>query len=102
MDEEIRQFAVSALKEMNYDVSEVTGDTDLGPAGLDLESLAVAELAVLVEDKFGVTFTDEDAERLALMTLDEFTAERLALMTLDEFTAEVAGRIAVRAGGPAE
>jgi acyl carrier protein len=89
MDEEIRQFAVSALKEMNYDVSEVTGDTDLGPAGLDLESLAVAELAVLVEDKFGVTFTDEDAERLALMTLDEFTAE-------------VAGRIAVRAGGPAE
>src|ERR1022692_4572389 len=65
MDEEIRQFAVSALKEMNYDVSEVTGDTDLGPAGLDLESLAVAELAVLVEDKFGVTFTDEDAERLS-------------------------------------
>ena len=74
---------------MNYDVSEVTGDTDLGPAGLDLESLAVAELAVQVEDKFGVKFTDEDTEQLALMTLDEFAAE-------------VTGRIAVAAAGKAE
>jgi acyl carrier protein len=86
MDQEIRQFVLASLKEMNYDVSEVTGDTDLGPAGLDLESLAVAELAVLVEDRFGVKFTDEDAEQLALMTLDEFTAE-------------VSGRVAVLAGG---
>lgn len=86
MDEEIRQFVLTSLKEMNYDVSEVTGDTDLGPVGLDLESLAVAELAVLVEDRFGVRFTDEDAEQLALMTLDEFTAE-------------VSGRVAVLTGG---
>lgn len=75
MENEIRQFVVSALADMNYDVSDVTGDTDLGPAGLDLESLAVADLAVQVEDKFGVTFTDEDTEQLALMTLDEFAAE---------------------------
>lgn len=75
MEEEIRQFVVGALADMNYDVSEVTGDTDLGPAGLDLESLAVADLAVQVEDKFGVKFTDEDTEQLALMTLDEFAAE---------------------------
>ncbi|HEY1618742.1 MAG TPA: hypothetical protein VGG25_14060 [Streptosporangiaceae bacterium] len=44
MDDEIRQFAVSALKDMNYDVSEVTGETDLGPAGLDLDELT-AEVA---------------------------------------------------------
>jgi hypothetical protein len=43
----------------------------------------------LVEDRFGVKFTDEDAEQLALMTLDEFTAE-------------VAGRVAVPAGGAPE
>ncbi|HVB42167.1 MAG TPA: acyl carrier protein [Streptosporangiaceae bacterium] len=89
MDEDIRQFVVNALKELNYDVSEVTGDTDLGPAGLDLESLAVAELAVLVEDRFGVKFSDEDAEDMALMTLDEFTAE-------------VANRVAVLAGKKAQ
>jgi acyl carrier protein len=89
MDTEIREFVVNALKEMNYDVSDVTGDTDLGPAGLDLESLAVAELAVLVEDHFGVQFSDEDAEQLALMTLDQFTAE-------------VASRIAVPAGEKTE
>jgi acyl carrier protein len=71
----IRRFVVNALSEMNYDVSEVTGDTDLGPAGLDLESLALAELAVQVEDEFGVAFSDDDMESTALMTLDEFTAE---------------------------
>ncbi len=87
MNEEIREFILNALKEMNYDVSDVTGDTDLGPAGLDLESLAVAELAVRVEDRFGLKFTDEDGEELALMTLDEFTAE-------------VGSRIAVPAGEP--
>jgi acyl carrier protein len=75
MEDEVREFVVGALREMNYDVSGVTGDTDLGPAGLDLESLAIADLAVQVEDKFGVKFTDDDTEQLALMTLDEFTAE---------------------------
>jgi acyl carrier protein len=89
MDDEVRQFVISALGAMNYDVSDVTGNTDLGPAGLDLESLAVAELAVQVEDKFGVKFTDEDTEQLALMTLDEFAGE-------------VGSRIAVTAGGKAE
>jgi acyl carrier protein len=88
MEDEVRQFVIESLRAMNYDVSEVTGDTDLGPAGLDLESLAVAELAVQVEDRFGVKFTDEDTEELALMTLDEFAAE-------------VAKRIAVTAGGTA-
>lgn len=88
-EDEVRQFVVDALDAMNYDVSEVTGDTDLGPAGLDLESLAVAELAVQVEDKFGVKFTDDDTEQLALMTLDEFSAE-------------VARRIGVTAGGKVE
>ncbi len=85
MDEEIREFVLNALKGMNYDVSDVTGDTDLGPTGLDLESLAVAELAVLVEDHFGLRFSDEEASELALMTLDEFAAE-------------VADRVAVLAG----
>ena len=88
-EDEVRRFVVDALDAMNYDVSEVTGDTDLGPAGLDLESLAVAELAVQVEDKFGVKFTDDDTEQLALMTLDEFSLE-------------VARRIGVTAGGKVE
>lgn len=89
MKTEIREFVVNALGGLNYDVSQVTGDTDLGPAGLDLESLAVAELAVLVENHYGVRFSDEDAEELALMTLDEFTAE-------------VARRVTVPAGRTAE
>jgi acyl carrier protein len=85
MEDQVRQFVISALTEMNYDVSGVTGETDLGPAGLDLESLAIADLAVQVEDKFGVRFTEDDTEQLALMTLDEFAHE-------------VAGRVAVGSG----
>lgn len=81
MQDTIRTFVVSALEAMNYDVSEVTGDTDLGPAGLDLESLALADLAVQVEEEFAIRFELDDMETTALMTLDEFAAE-------------VAGRIA--------
>jgi acyl carrier protein len=72
---QVREFLVETLRQMNYDVSDVTGETVIGPAGLDLESLAVAELAVSVEDRFGVTFTEKDTEQLALLTLDEFAAE---------------------------
>jgi acyl carrier protein len=89
MDDEVREFVVEAVRSMNYDVTDVTGDTDLGPAGLDLESLAIAELAVQVEDKFGVQFTDEDTTELPLMTLNEFSAE-------------VVKRISLAAAGPAE
>lgn len=74
MRDELATFILKAIREMNYDVSEVTGDTDLGPSGLDLESLALADLAVQLEDEYGVKFSEDDMETLALMTLDEFTA----------------------------
>ncbi|MFJ8039312.1 phosphopantetheine-binding protein [Kitasatospora sp. NPDC096147] len=75
MQDTIREFVLATLTAMNYDVSEVTGDTDLGPAGLDLESLALADLAVQVEEQYGVRFELDDMEGTALMTLDEFTAD---------------------------
>ena len=82
MNTEVRQFVVESLEDMNYDVSGVDDDTTLGPAGLDLESLAVAELAVRVEDKYGVKFGEDEAEEMAGMTLGEFVVavtERLEL-----------------------
>ena len=75
MIEQIRQSVIDALKQMNYDVSDINGSTVLGPSGLDLESLAVAELAVRVEDEHGVKFSDEELERFGTMTLDDFAAE---------------------------
>lgn len=74
MQDQIRDFVISALTEMNYDVEEIDDDTTLGPAGVDLESLALAELAVRVEDRYGVTFDEDESERLASMTVGEFTA----------------------------
>ena len=75
MEQRIKEFVIDALNKMNYDVTEVTGETELGPAGVDLESVAVAELALQVEDEFKVSFTEEDTERVALMTIDELAAE---------------------------
>ena len=53
MIDEIRQFVLDSLTDMNYSIDDIDDDTVLGPAGADLESLALAELAVRVEDQFG-------------------------------------------------
>ncbi|GAB3825491.1 acyl carrier protein [Dactylosporangium cerinum] len=73
-NQEIRQFLIDSLTEMNYSVEDIDDDTALGPAGADLESLSLAELAVRVEDRFGVRFDDDEAEKLAGMTVGEFIA----------------------------
>ncbi|OLF19186.1 phosphopantetheine-binding-protein [Actinophytocola xanthii] len=70
---EVREFVLETLQEMNYDIEGVDDGSTLGPAGVDLESLAMAELAVRVEDRFGVQFAEEESEELALMTVGEFT-----------------------------
>ncbi|MEU1466804.1 phosphopantetheine-binding protein [Streptomyces sp. NPDC005761] len=69
MSTEVEKFIIEALANMNYDVSDVTGDTPLGPAGLDLESLSVAEIAIQVEDTYGVKFEEDEMETVALLTV---------------------------------
>lgn len=80
MIDSIRQFIFSSLREMNYDTDGIDDDTQLGPRGADLASLSLAELAVRVEDEFGVAFSEEEAEELAGKTVGEFcviVAERM-------------------------
>lgn len=81
MRDEVRAFVIEQLADMNYDVEDVDDDTTLGPSGVDLESLALADLAVRVEDRYGLKFDDDESEKLALMTVGEFTtmvADRVA------------------------
>jgi acyl carrier protein len=76
----IRQFIFSSLSEMNYDTDGIDNDSELGPRGADLASLALVELALRVEEEFGVKFSEEEAEELAGKTVGEFcaiVAERL-------------------------
>ena len=75
MRTDVGQFIIDAIAEMNYPVDDVELDTPLGPAGVNLESLAFAELAVRVEDEYGVRFGDEEAEKMAGMTIGEFADE---------------------------
>ncbi|MFI6828600.1 acyl carrier protein [Kribbella capetownensis] len=75
MKDEVRAFVIAQLQDMNYDTEGVDDETTLGPAGVDLESLALADLSVRVEDRFGVRFSDDESEQLALMTVGEFTTE---------------------------
>jgi acyl carrier protein len=75
MKDEVRAFVIAQLQDMNYDTEGIDDNTTLGPAGVDLESLALADLSVRVEDRFGVRFSDDESEQLALMTVGEFTTE---------------------------
>lgn len=86
---ELRQFLLDALREMNYDVTGVTDDTPLGPTGLDLESLAIAELALRLEDAYQLRIDDDETERIAVMTVGEFAAT-----VSDRITSSTPGRLA--------
>lgn len=72
--ESIKQFILHSLEEMNYDIEGIDADTQLGPRGADLRSLSLAELALRVEDEYGVKFGDDEAEELAGKTVGEFCA----------------------------
>src|SRR5215469_11558893 len=74
MIDSIRRFIFSSLRDMNYETDGIDDDSQLGPRGADLASLALAELALRVEDEFGVKFTEEEAEELAGKTVGEFCA----------------------------
>lgn len=73
MRAEVRAFVIEQLIDMNYEVEGIDDESTLGPAGVDLESLALADLAVRVEDRYGLTFAEEESEKMALMTVGEFT-----------------------------
>jgi acyl carrier protein len=80
MADSIQQFIFASLQDMNYDVDGINENTELGPRGADLASLGLAELAIRVEDEFGVKFDEDEAEELADMTVGEFcsvVAERM-------------------------
>ena len=72
MVDDIRQFVLDSLKDMNYSIDGIDDDTVLGPAGADVESIALAELVVRVEDQFGVQFDDDESDMLTSMTVGEF------------------------------
>ena len=84
MNAEVHQFMIDSLREMNYEVNATDDSTLLGPDGLDLESLAVAELALRVEDTYRVKFGDDEMEKLALMTISEFVDEIVARLDMAE------------------
>ncbi|HEX9032829.1 MAG TPA: hypothetical protein VF834_13390 [Streptosporangiaceae bacterium] len=89
MIDEIRQFVLDSLMEMNYSIDGVDDDTVLGPAGADVESVAQAELVVRVEDRFGVRFDDDEGDQLSGMTVGEFCRD--VLLRIQAASAHVDG-----------
>jgi acyl carrier protein len=82
MADSIQQFILDSLRDMNYDTEDIDEDTQLGPRGADVSSLALAELAIRVEDEYHVKFEEDEAEELAGQTVGEFcavVAQRIAL-----------------------
>ena len=75
MKDDVLYFIIEALTNLHYDPNAVTPETTLGPFGLDLDSLALAELLVRIDNGFGYRFADDDAERVATLTVDEIATE---------------------------
>jgi acyl carrier protein len=90
MDDPIQLFIFASLREMDYDVEQIDENTQLGPRGADLDSLGLAELAIRVEDEFGVKFNEEEAEELAGATVAEFCAVVRERMTAGASAASAA------------
>ena len=75
MKDDIRQYLIGALVKMGFDPEAVDGSSSLGPAGIDLDSLAVADLVMQLEDRFGVHIDEDETERFAMMTIDQIAEE---------------------------
>jgi acyl carrier protein len=69
--EEVLAFSIKSMEEMNFNVEGAGPETTIGPAGVDLDSLAFAELMARLEERFGASFPDDEVEELAIMTLGE-------------------------------
>jgi acyl carrier protein len=80
--EQVIAFTIKSLEEMNLDVEDVNSDSMIGPSGVDLDSLALAELVARLEDEFGASFPEDRVEQLAVLTLGEF-AEMVAQRALE-------------------
>lgn len=83
MDTEIKQYIITVLRDefsLAIDESKVTDETELGPAGLNLESLTFVELAFRLEEKYGIEISDADYERIATFNtgdLVRYVAEKI-------------------------
>jgi acyl carrier protein len=73
MPDDVRAFLVSSLREMNYAVDALDDATTLGPAGLDLEPLALADLLMRVEERYDIRFSDEEPTEFAQLSFGELT-----------------------------
>lgn len=92
MSDSIQAFIFALLKEMNYEVDDIDADTQLGPEGADVGSLGLAEIAMRVEDVYGVKIDEEEAEEMGGLTVRQFCA----------IVAQRAGTEQAAAGMPAE
>jgi acyl carrier protein len=73
--DDVIAFVFELLRQMDFYLDETTADSKFGPAGIDLDSLTVVWLASQIEDTYGVVLSEEDMERLAVMTVGEFADE---------------------------
>jgi acyl carrier protein len=71
----VREFVVKVLEAMNVDIAGVTDDTPIGEEGMGLESLAIAEVVMQVEEEYGIKYSDEDVEELPNATFGQFVAD---------------------------
>lgn len=81
VEEQVKTFALRIITErMNYplNLEGIDDDTSLGPAGINLESLAFVELTLHIQSEYDIVIPDEDLNELAGMTVGQFAKNIVA------------------------
>ena len=71
MDDDLDRFLRTSLGQMNFQVDGIGANTPLGPAGLDVDSLARVEIAMRVDDDYGVRLSEEDITSIQELTVGQ-------------------------------
>jgi acyl carrier protein len=74
---QVKQLIVESLNLEDIDPEEIEDEQPLFGAGLELDSLDALQLAVAIEERFGVPITDEDMGQkvfASVKALAEFVA----------------------------
>ena len=71
---EIKELIVESLNLEDVEPSSIQDDQPLFGAGLELDSLDALQLAVAIEERFGVPITDEDLGREVFASVDALAA----------------------------
>lgn len=77
MKDSVVEYVLSVLIDefhLPIDSAKFTNDTELGPRGLNLESLTFVDLVFRLEDRYRISIREDDYAKISSFTVGELAA----------------------------